>query len=114
MKKIMWMVALAGVMAMTGSVYAGSGCCPASGAKKSAKKEWSGCTSALSGIELTAEQQTQVDAYKAECEAAGMTKDACSSSMSKIRDVLTDEQKAKFDAASGSSAKKSSWGGCGS
>lgn len=110
MKKVLWMAALAGVMMVAGSVYAGSGCASACGAKKSASKSWDGCSKGLTGIELTADQQAQVDAIKAECESAGMTKEACSASMSKIRDVLTDEQKLQFD--SSSSAAKSS-GGCG-
>lgn len=107
MKNVVLMLALAGVVGFAGQSLAGSGCCPAS---KSAKMEsgWGSCSSALSGIELSAEQQDKIAAIEAECKAAGSTPEACSSSMNKIRDVLTDEQKATFDAASAPKKK----GGC--
>lgn len=103
---------VAGAVAFAGNVWAGSGCCPASKSEKVAeKKSYSSCTKALKGIELTDEQKAQIAAIEAECEAEGMTADACSKSMSKIRDVLTDEQKASFDAAT--SKTTGAKGGCG-
>lgn len=112
MKKVALMLALAGIVGFTSQVWAGGGCCPAS---KSAKKEmkndqWSACSKALSGIELTAEQKDQIAAIEADCKAQGSTAEACSASMTKIRDVLTDDQKATFDAAT---APSKGGGGCG-
>jgi hypothetical protein len=110
MKKIIVLAVAIGAFVLAGNVMAGSGCCPSSKSKKSA--EYSSCTKALSGMELTAEQRAKIDAIEAECKEQGMTVDACSKSMSKIRDVLTDDQKASFDAATAVSG--GSKAGCGS
>lgn len=109
MKKLMMWVAMLGVAALAGEVFAGGGCCPASKAKKSGYD--SACSSALSGIELTAEQKAEIAKIEDECKAKGSTVDACSDSMAKIRNVLTDDQRASFDAATAKSSKKA---GCGS
>ncbi|HMP88697.1 MAG TPA: hypothetical protein PJ991_00775 [Kiritimatiellia bacterium] len=111
MKKIALVVALLGVVALVGQAWAGSSCCPSSKAKKSVEKEKSACVSALSGIELTADQQEKIAKIEKDCKAKGSTVEACSDSMSKIREVLNDDQKAVFDAASAKSSGKS---GCGS
>ncbi|HMO50229.1 MAG TPA: hypothetical protein PKE26_04775 [Kiritimatiellia bacterium] len=114
MKKMIWVVAIMGVAALAGNVWAGGGCCPMSGkSKKAAYDKEGACTRALSGIELTAEQQAEIAKIEADCKAQGMTVDACSTSMSKIRDLLTDAQKEKFDAATATSSK-SGKSGCGS
>jgi len=58
----------------------------------------------LKGITLTADQQTKVDAIKADVQAKKVTvKDA----KAKVRDVLTDDQKTTFDANAASAASKS-------
>lgn len=111
MKKIVGMLALAALVGLASEVWAGSSCCSAG---KPANKEmkadaWSSCSSALSGMELTAEQKEKIAAIEADCNAQGKTPEACSASMGKIRDVLTEEQKTTFDAAT----KKSGGGGCG-
>lgn len=111
MKKIALMVALLGVVAFVGQSWAGSACCPSSKAKKSVTKEKSACVTALSGIELTAEQQEKIAKIEDACKAKGSTVEACADSMSQIRDVLNDDQKEAFDAASAKSSKKA---GCGS
>ena len=94
MKKIMLVAALVVAAVVAGQAWAGGSCCPMS--KKASE---SACSKALSGIELTAEQQTQINAIEAECKAEGSTKEACSKSMEKIRNVLTEEQRTKFDAS---------------
>jgi len=112
MKKIALVVALLGVVAFVGQAWAGGACCPSSKAKKSAEKvDKSACVSALSGIELTAEQQEKINAIEEACKAKGSTVEACTESLSQIRDVLTDEQKTAFDAASVKSASKAGCGG---
>ena len=61
----------------------------------------------LKGITLTADQQTKVDAIKADVAAKKVTaKDA----KAKVREVLTDDQKTTFDANSAKSAKGGSSG----
>lgn len=102
MKKYMLVAALAGMMVLAGQAWAGSGCCPMSGAKKSAEKSgWDKCGSALSGIELTADQQEKVAAIEADCKKSCDGKKSCDDSMVKIREVLSEDQRVKFDAASG-------------
>jgi len=61
----------------------------------------------LKGITLTADQQKQVDAIKADVQAKKVTaKDA----KAKIRDILTDDQKTTFDATAAKSSKSSKGG----
>lgn len=97
MKKVMLLVALAGAFAMTAQVFAGGSCCPSS--KKKAAVKSDSCSKALSGIELTDDQKGEIAKIEAECKEAGWTKEACSKSMVQIREVLTEDQKTKFDAA---------------
>jgi len=59
----------------------------------------------LKGITLTADQQTKVDAIKADPKAKGLAAAA------KIRDVLTDEQKTTFDANVAAAKAKAGKGG---
>jgi Spy/CpxP family protein refolding chaperone len=108
MKRWTMMAALVAAMVVAGQAFAGSACCPMSGKKKSSE---SSCQKYLSGIELTAEQQEKITAIEDACKAKGSTPEACEDSMAKIRDVLTADQRAAFDAAAGKSEKKE---GCGS
>lgn len=101
MKKIMLVIAVTGLMVAAGQVWAGSACAAKCGMKSAAKSYSDKCSSGLTGIELTSEQEAKVASIKAECKDAGMTKAACDSSMVKIREVLTEEQRAKYDAACG-------------
>ena len=102
MKKYMMVAALAGMMVLAGQAWAGSGCASMCGAKKSAEKSgWDKCGSALSGIELTAEQKEKVAVIEADCKKSCDGKMSCDDSMVKIREVLSDDQRVKFDAASG-------------
>jgi len=105
------LLVVAGSIALAGNVWAGGACCPASKSDKSASKKYSSCTKALKGIELSDEQKAQISAIEAECEAEGMTAEACAKSMDKIRAVLTDEQKASYDEACGKSTGAKG-GGC--
>jgi len=110
MKKFMLVVALLGVVALTTQVWAGGSCCPMS--KKADKAAYDkSCSSALSGLDLTAEQKEKIAKIEEECKAQGSTKEVCEKSMTQIRDVLTDEQKTQFDAASSKSASKEGCGG---
>ncbi|HMP74657.1 MAG TPA: hypothetical protein PKE12_00025 [Kiritimatiellia bacterium] len=79
------------------SSWAGGACCPAGG-KAKAEKQVSACTSALSGVELTDDQKAKIATIEAACKEAGSTVDACAKSKDEIRSVLTEEQRAKFDA----------------
>lgn len=108
MKRWTMMAALVAALVVAGQAYAGSSCCPMSGKKKSAD---SSCQKYLSGIELTADQKEKITAIEDDCKAKGSTPEACEASMAKIREVLTDDQRAAFDAAAGKSGKKE---GCGS
>jgi len=110
MKKIMLVVALLGVVAFTTQVLAGGACCP-SGKKMDKAAYDKSCSSALSGIDLTAEQKEKIAKIEEDCKAQGSTKEACEKSMTQIRDVLTDDQKSQFDAASSKSASKAGCGG---
>lgn len=111
MKKIALVVALLGVVAFTTQVWAGGSCCPMSKKKADSATYDKNCSSALSGIDLTAEQKEKITKIEEECKAQGSTKEACEKSMTQIRDVLDDAQKAKFDAASSKTGAKD---GCGS
>lgn len=101
--KLFVAIAAVAIAAATAS-FAGGACCPAGG---KAKAEKSACTQALSGIELSAEQQAKIAEIEAACKAEGMTADACSKSMKEIRAVLTDDQRAQFDAKCEAKGKKS-------
>lgn len=112
MKKLTLFAALmAAVVVVAGQAWAGGSCCPMG--KKSAEGAAIGksCSSALSGIELSDDQKTKIAAIEEACKAKGSTVEACSDSMSQIRDVLSDDQRAAFDAASSKMSKKE---GCGS
>lgn len=110
MKKVVMFAFVLGALAMAGQVWAGGSCCPMGGKKAQEASCSKSCSAALSGIDLTAEQRDKVAAIEAECKAQGSSKEACKASMSKIRDVLTAEQQAAFDAAC---SKTESKGGCG-
>lgn len=106
------MVCAALLVAGTLNSYAGGACCPAGGKAKAEKSYSSSCTKALKGIELSDEQKAKIDEIEAACRAEGMTVEACAKSMDQIRAVLTDDQRAQFDAKvekMGDKAKK----GCG-
>ncbi len=105
MKLIIALATLA--IAAATSTYAGGACC-AVGAKAQADK--AACTTALSGIELSAEQQARIAEIESACKAEGMTADACAKSRDEIRAVLTDDQREQFDAKWD---KKSAKKGCG-
>lgn len=108
MKTIWTAVVVAGLLAVAGSAYAGGACC-ASKAKDGAAV--SACAKATAGLDLTAEQKTKIAEIEASCKAAGSSDEACAKAKTEIRDVLTDDQKAKFDAAWEAAPGKK--GGCG-
>lgn len=107
--KTMWIaVAVAGLIMATGAAYAGSACCAAKGKEGTAV---SACAKATAGLDLTAEQKAKIAEIEASCKSAGSSEEACAKAKTEIRDVLTDEQKVKFDAAWEAAPKKK--GGCG-
>ena len=109
MKRIIIAVAALLVVGTVAS-WAGGACCPAGGkAKEVAAK--SACSSWLSGVELSEEQKAKVSEIEAACKAEGSTVEACAKSKEAIRAVLTDEQRAQFDAKAEKKAAKG--GACG-
>lgn len=97
MRMIGMAVLMAGLVMSAGSSFAGGSCCPSKkGAEKAAT---SACSKALSGLELSEEQQTKITAIEAACKESGSTVEACSKSREDIRALLNDDQKAKFDAS---------------
>ncbi len=112
MKKLL-IVCAALLVAGTVSSWAGGACCAAGAKAKSEKSEkaYSACTAALSGMDLTADQKAKISEIEAACKAEGSTMDACAKSMDQIRAVLTDEQRAQFDAKVGKADKAKM--GCG-
>lgn len=95
---MMWKVVVFGaVVAMAGATYAGGSCCPSKSKEKSADKSM--CSKATAGLDLTEEQKAKISEIQASCEAAGSSAEACGKAKTEIRDVLTDDQKAKFDAS---------------
>lgn len=98
MDKLILYIVMAG-LATSVSAWAGGACCPgAAKAKSNQAKQEMACTAGLKGIELTAEQQARIAEIEAECKAAGCSETSCARSMEKIREVLTDEQRALYDA----------------
>lgn len=95
--KVSLVIATATVVAMTAAASWAGSCCSA-GAKAKEKTEMTACSTALSGLELTDEQKTKIAAIEATCKEAGDSKEACEKACKEIRSVLTEEQRAQFDA----------------
>ncbi len=87
------------------SVQAGPGCCPASKAKAEAAKSAQGCRAALSGLKLTDEQQTKINALLAECEKGGCSETTCAKMMEGMKGVLSEEQFNSFKSNCDKAAK---------
>ncbi len=108
--KTMWIAVLvAGLVAVSGSAFAGAKCCASKGKDKAAV---SACSKATAGLDLTAEQKAKIAEIEATCKASECSKESSSKAMSEIRDVLTAEQQVKFDAACEDLSSKKG-GGCG-
>ncbi|MCB1069321.1 MAG: hypothetical protein H7A43_00915 [Verrucomicrobia bacterium] len=101
MKKLaVWLLAVGVLGGAAHLAVAGSGCCPMSAKKdKAAKAEWSSCSEAVSGLSLSDEQKAKVAEYEKSCKSEGCSKESCGKYTTKIREVLTDDQKQAFDAA---------------
>ncbi|MCZ7591203.1 MAG: hypothetical protein M5U15_03180 [Kiritimatiellae bacterium] len=69
---------------------ADAACGGSSKAKRSA--DMSDCKDVFAELNLTAEQQAQLDEVQAACKAEGKTEEACESATKKIRQILTAEQ----------------------
>ena len=97
MKKLLAMVLVAGLAA---SAWAGGSCC---GSKKSAdgakcgSASMSHCDDIFAKMDLTADQKAKISELQEAC-SKETSKEACSKYMGQMRDVLTPEQRMKFDA----------------
>lgn len=69
---------------------ADAACCSGPKAKRSA--DMSDCKDIFAELNLTAEQQAQLDEVQAACKAEGNSEEACESATKKIRQILTAEQ----------------------
>ena len=112
MKTVWTALLVAGLVAVAGSAYAGAACC-ASKAKEDKAAMGAACSKAMADLDLSAEQKAKIDELQASCKAEGCSKEACAKSKAAIRDVLNDDQKAKFDAACEAQSSKKAGGGCG-
>lgn len=110
MKKSMIVVFVAALVAGSASAWAGGSCCPAGKASKGGA-EASMCSKVTAGLNLTEEQKARLAEIESACQAAGSTPEACAKSREEIRGMLTDDQKAQFDAAWEKMTKKG--GSCG-
>jgi Spy/CpxP family protein refolding chaperone len=107
MKKITLFAALmAAFVVAAGQAWAGGSCCPMGKKSAAGAAIEKSCSSALSGIELSDDQKTKIAAIEEACKAEGKTVEACKDSMAKIRDVLSEDQRASFDAAVAAPAAK--------
>lgn len=104
MKWSVMIVAAALFVMASASSWAGGSCCRDS---KKSEAKMSDCSSALSGIDLTAEQEAKIAEIQATCKAAGESKEACKTAYKEIRSVLTDDQAAQLDAKHGKKSKRS-------
>jgi len=98
MKKLTWFAALMAAVLVAGQAWAGGACCPMGKKVEGAALDKS-CSSALSGIELTDDQKAKIATIEEACKAEGKTVEACKDSMAKIREFLSEDQRATFDAA---------------
>jgi hypothetical protein len=105
------MSGVAAVVLLAGSAFAGSACCASK--KGEGKAAMSACAKATSGLELSAEQQAKIAEIETACQAAGSTEESCQKAKADIRALLTDDQKAKFDAAWDKMSEKKADGSCG-
>lgn len=111
MKYILAVAAVVAGCALAAPAWAGGACCAKGKEKVQAKAGWS-CADATAGLGLTDEQKAKIAEIQTACEAAGKSPEACAKSMDEIRNLLSDEQKAQFDAAC-NKAGKGKGGGCG-
>jgi Spy/CpxP family protein refolding chaperone len=97
--KTAWMTLLvAGLVGVAAYAWAGSACC-ASGKGKAKEAGLSACAEITATLNLSEEQKTKIADIEAACKAEGSTPEACAKSRDDIRALLTDDQKAQFDAA---------------
>lgn len=111
MKYVQLAAVIMATMVLAQVSWAGGACCASK--KSQEKASMSACAKATSGLDLTAEQQAKVAEIEAACQASGSTAEACQKAKSEIRELLSDDQKAKFDAAWDKASGKKAGGGCG-
>lgn len=110
MKIVTVLCMAAAVVSLSASAWAGEGCCAAGKARKSGG-DATVCSKVTAGLNLTEEQKARLTEIETACQAAGGTPEACAKSREEIRGMLTDDQKAQFDAAWEKMSKKG--GSCG-
>ena len=103
MKKLIMLLAAVFIAAGTMQVWAGGSCC--SSKKKSAASH----VEQMSSLNLTDDQKAKISELEEACKAASDDKEACAKYKGQMRDVLTEEQAAKWDEMCGAK----SGGGCG-
>ena len=97
MKKLL---AIALVLGLAASAWAGSACCASKKGKDAAKSgdsAMANCDKVISSLNLSDEQKAKVTSIQEACEKEGKTEDACGKYMSQIREVLTPEQQTQWD-----------------
>ncbi len=101
--KYLWMMVIAcGMVLAANNVMAGSSCCPVSGKKAEAVKkgcdadQMAKCASTFDKLSLSDEQKAKIADLEKQCKEEG-SEESCKKYMSKMRDVLSDDQKATFD-----------------
>lgn len=97
MKKLLAIVLVLGV---AGSAWAGGSCCSkkSKDAAKSGDSAMSQCEGIFDSLGLSTDQKAKISSIQEACEKEGDSKESCSKYMGQIRDVLTPDQRMKFDA----------------
>lgn len=77
------------------TAFAGDKCCA-----MQAKNDKTGCSMALTKLELTAEQKTKMESLIADCEKNGCTEGSMAKLETEAKTILSEEQFAAFQSAS--------------
>jgi hypothetical protein len=108
--KRMFGIMVASVLLMGAvAAFAGDGCCAAGSKGKAGGQCAAGDT--LAKLNLTADQQSKVDALKAECKAGGCNAAAREKMTAGMKEILTPEQYTQWTAAC-AQAKAGKGGAC--
>ena len=98
MKKLLAIVLVTGLAA---SAWAGGSCCgskKSGDAAKGGSSSMSQCEDVFATLDLTSDQKAKIFDIQAACKKDESKDASCSKYMGQMRDVLTPEQRVKFDA----------------
>jgi Spy/CpxP family protein refolding chaperone len=95
MKKFLILAVAGAVILGSVAVYAGSGCCAAGKSKDKAK---SSCADMFSKLDLTDAQKAKIKELSADCDKNGCTAEKHEKFTKGVKEVLTAEQYAKWQA----------------